>query len=1587
MNALKRGGALSLVVGALLLLVMLALGITEETPLGSVRGSVRMSESGLPLPGAVVMLTSINTGPDAPKPRVAFADKAGAFNFLNVPAGDYKIEASAKAHDLPSTWVSVQEGAPTPLDLELTPKDPELRIYSSQRVFFPDEPAQVEAHGFGLGDRLAVKVYKLDLSHFLNEGSIYGVLYSLTDNPYSDRKRQPPEALGKLVASEDHKIQNADAEGSFMDVISVPKLSEGFYWVQCSMGNLVRGAFLSVTKIALVTKSSPGQTLAFVTDLKTGQPVSGVPVSIDDNKTWKPVATTNADGVAQIKMPDENRKVLVLATLGGSNAVSAFYGRSSRGYDDEEEGSDVSQDTTLFTYTDRPLYRPGDDVQFKGFARIRKGSDYTVPSGGKVICEVRNDSDDLLDRFPLDVSASGSFHGHFATEEDLSPGDYYFKFKGLGGEHQMHVGLSAYRKPEFSVKVTWSKPHYILGDKLEAKVKCEYYFGGPVAGAKVSAWVTRNQVWSYYDDSDDEDYGSDEEGDYSGGGEYFQELEGVTDANGEAVFTFSPKEEKRDDNGYDFYSTPEYEYTLNASVVEAGDKYFEGKGSVKVSQGAFDLSVQTDRYMVAPGQAVEVTLKATKVDNREPVPGQELQITYGIETWARNESVFTALGQQVVKMGADGTAKVNLQAAREGSFVIRASGQDERGNTVREQAYVYVGTDSFEPPPSAGPLSVTLDKALYKPGDTCKALVSLARPGASVLLTIESEHVLWSKVVRLKDRSAVVDIPVLKSYLPRVTVAAACVQNKKFLEESKALKIDVDVRRMKIAISSDKAKYLPGEKATYRLQTLGPDGKPVSADLSLAVVDEAIYALQADTTNPLKAFYPARPNMVETNYSFPELYLDGGDKAGDIPIRMNFKDTAAWFPAIRTDAQGSASVSLNMPDNLTSWRATAVGVSDQTDVGMATQNVVVAKPLMVRLQGPRYMVAGDRQQVAAIVTNHSGRDADVRVSLQPTGFSTRDRLEQSVSVGNDQTASVSWDLSTAKAGRGVLVAKAWIAGGATDGVQQIIQIQPHARQVRYRGAGDVAGSAAVQVVRRNDADPAAGGVKLSISPTIGTSVYNALDELINYPYGCVEQTMSRFLPAMVVGRSLEGVGLLRPDLKRKIPEIASRSISKLEEMHHGDGGWGWWQFDKSDPFMTAYVLDGLKVAEAAGYKSTPFMKDKALEWEAAQIKSADSQKWTLRARLYVIYTLALYGKKAEASAALKTINVDAGGPAQKAVGVLAADALGEEWTDKRDQWLRELRSSVVEGTVTASWAPYMDVTYWWDEQDVYGAEVSALPLLALQKVTPDDPIIGKGVRGLLASRRGNWWWSTRDSSFALRAIADYMKGEELPGAGAVAHIKLNGRPLPDVRMEAKDLMIATPQIFVPTAELATGANAIQITLEGAKRAYYSYDMLQYPSSAELGRLVSGEGFTLTRSYHLLRSERMEDGTYRLQGAKESITQARSGDLIQCTLTVKSSRPRSYVMVTDPFPSNCHVQEGDYRDFGDYEWNYWYSERTVYDDRITFFARDIPAGIHEFTYVLKAESPGISHALPPVAENMYNPDDRTSDAETEFEVRR
>ena len=116
------------------------------------------------------------------------------------------------------------------------------------------------------------------------------------------------------------------------------------------------------------------------------------------------------------------------------------------------------------------------------------------------------------------------------------------------------------------------------------------------------------------------------------------------------------------------------------------------------------------------------------------------------------------------------------------------------------------------------------------------------------------------------------------------------------------------------------------------------------------------------------------------------------------------------------------------------------------------------------------------------------------------------------------------------------------------------------------------------------ADTQARSLRIEVSPSIAGALFGALDYLTSYPYGCTEQTMSSFLPNIVVAQTLKDVPTAKIRASNDLDNKVRKGLDRLYAYQHADGGWGWWKDDKSDPFMTAYVVDGLTMASRAGYQ-------------------------------------------------------------------------------------------------------------------------------------------------------------------------------------------------------------------------------------------------------------------------------------------------------------------------------------------------------------------------------------------------------------------
>ncbi len=1549
-----------------------------------------MSENGQSLGKARITLTATNqvNGDESAAEYNVKTDLDGNFHFRHLQAGQYELDLSAKHHQAEKVVLTITEGRTESLRIMATPSEPSLKLYASQLVFLPGEQPKLEVHGFAMAQVLTVNLYKLDDEEIASHMGIENTLAPI---------RQARDNGGKLpkstlVRTDTFKIENKDAEGEFIEMLKLQGLPDGFYYASCAAGPARDLAFINVTRIAMVTKTSASKTLCYVTDLQNGKPISGARVfsaskrglkeeGVTDVQGLTTVSRGNLQGVAGTDDADgggrANGEATLLARSGTSAAICNMYN-----YGGKAPGK-------LFVYTERPIYRPGDLVQFKGIARRLQGDDFKLPGSGSAKVTVTDPDGNLIQQMDETVNPHGSFNGSFSTSVEAKPGAYRISCSAFGLARSQWVTLAAYRKPQFKIDITPEKSTHVLGDPIKAVIACNYYYGAPAVGAKVKVDVYRSIHWEFEDDEDGGDDAFDPGyGNYHAAGEYSFQAEAVTDESGKAIIEIPTEAQKKGDDRYSF----DFDYSLNVSVADDSGQTFGEQANFTVYQGDYALKLSSADYIIRQGQSFNVDVKLDD-HSGDPVAGRTVSVTAERVHWRRKNQFEQvedreSIGTVTVTTDVDGKARATIPMREGGLVTLTATATDLSRRGIQARTSVYVeGDDGFLGQEPSEQLTLTLDRKAYSVGDKVHLLIQAPSPGGTALLCVQANEILQTKLVPINGQATDVDLSVAAAFAPNAYISVAYVKDKKFMEANRSLKVNWTAKRLNLKVLPGSEKYLPGQRATVKIEASDDRGKPVRADVSLAVVDESIYGLQEDSTDILRSFYPRRPNDVTTSFSFPEIYLDGGDKGGrNIPIRSKFRDTAYWQPAIETDSKGVAVFQFKLPDNITEWRATAVGATDDTAVGMQTANFKAAKPLMLRIDAPTFMVMGDTQRIVVAVTNDGDRDADVNVRLKLTGVTAEGDSSRKVRVAAGKSQNVDWSISASSTGNASLVATAWIDRGASDGVLKTVSIEPRGRLSVESSSGPVSASVKTILTLAPDADRTTGRLAITLSPSLASVMAQSLDSLIAYPYGCVEQTMDRFMPAIRVEGLVRDLNLPKPSNLAKVPDIARDSMARLATMQHADGGWGWWVYDKSDPFMTAFVLDGLKRAEAGGYKSYTIHTHQALQWainyfEKGPPKKAGGDGWQrpekLGDKLYLLDSLVKFGHPEEAVKVLPTLDWRGADPTDLSIGVWLYDDLGPGFRARRNDLLAKLKSYAVTDGGATHW-----LGQGWSSADAN----TAMAFTAFMRVAPDDPLADGVVRYLMQHRRDNMWDSTFTTGITLEGLDLYMRHLKPQVGKSQVDVLVNGRKIRTYALTPATLFDASYTLRVPVAELKSGANEVEFRQTGSGSSYYFAELKQYGAKTQEVGYQPLKGLSITKSYRVLRATRLEDGSLKLLPSAKPVDSADSGDILQCTLLIHSDLPRQFVMIEDPIPSNCRVTERDSVEDSS-EWNWWWCSLVQLDDRVALFARDLNAGDQTIKYTLRAEGSGLSRALPATVVNMYDSGQQASSAEAPLEVRR
>ncbi|HLG17863.1 MAG TPA: alpha-2-macroglobulin family protein [Blastocatellia bacterium] len=829
-------------------------------------------------------------------------------------------------------------------------------------------------------------------------------------------------------------------------------------------------------------------------------------------------------------------------------------------------------------------------------------------------------------------------------------------------------------------------------------------------------------------------------------------------------------------------------------------------------------------------------------------------------------------------------------------------------------------------------------------------------------------------------------------------LAVAYVQDGEMYTHDRLIKVPARNKFLDIEILADKKEYKPRETAHYTVLARNTDGTPAAgAEVSLGVVDEAIYSLMPEQARDIrKAFYGRRYNQVQTNFSISYFFRGhSGDKpfnlASNKPayqladfknesqfaeptIRKDFKDTTFWQPDIITGADGKATIDVKLPDNLTTWRATARAVTTDTRVGAAIAKVIARKNLILRLETPRFLTEGDTVTLSAIVHNYLEADKATQISIEVTGARLLDTPSQTLTIAKQGEHRVDWRVSATTVGEVKLLAKA-LTDQESDAVEIPLEVVPLGIKRTVGGATTLGGDTADTTLTIDvpaDAHTEARSLRIEASPSIAGSLFGALDYLTAYPYGCTEQTMSSFLPNVIVAQALKDVKIASIRATNDLPKKVQRGLDRLYGFQHDDGGWGWWKDDKTDPFMTAYVVDGFWQASRAGFKvDADRLKRGRARLEALLDNGRTEEGYNISSdtAAYMLYALSESGRVDQRYVEDLFAKRTQLQPYGRALLALTLKHRRDE--ARAGQVAGELEHAATVNEYDAHWESTSAGSHGYIADS--DTEATALSLKALVAILPQSPLLPKVARWLVGNRRnGCYWDSTKHTAFAIFGLTEYLKVSKELSPDYNVEVYLNGQQVLTKRVTAE--VATNAQAFVieqKGAEIGR-ANQVRVVKTGPGALYISTTLTYFTRGEEI-QAQSSPNLTVTREYLRLRVVEPEGGGQGRWQVEPLTGELRSGDLIVARLRISGARAE-HLMLEDPIPAGCEQVEqmsGMYFGYGLGGWCDWYSSREFRDQRTVLFLDYFDGGM-TFQYAMRVQVPGEFRVAPARAELMYQP---------------
>jgi len=1129
-------------------------------------------------------------------------------------------------------------------------------------------------------------------------------------------------------------------------------------------------ALLTITDLAITSKAERDGSLVWITSLRTGEPVSDVRVkALTYNNQTLSSAKTGEDGIARLRFPSnhpDGRMWVITAQKDGD--LSYIQPKDNQWVLDDvpQSGRPCVKNYEVMSYTERGVYRPGDTIHMTAVIRGKNGD--TPPPFPLAVKVVRPDGRQVAELItkPLETD-QGVFHAEFATLADCQTGPYRFRVTLPGSDEILgstQTLVECFMPVRMEVKAKSAAERFGPDTPPSIEVSGRYLWDEPAANIPVAITGTLRPVR----------YHSTKHPEYKFGCKTDQRVVSLPDSEGQL------DEKGRADLQVrlpESFNGGLYRMWLSATVTEPGGRSVSANTSAILDTLNRHIGLRMPSGQVVPvGEPLKVSWIRLTGDDK-PAPEGELRMRL---VRVEYDTVLQLVNNRRVWKSTERTESINSEkimatSGAEGEFEIICPGSGTYRVTVTDgQINSSSSLEFYASQYSAGPQSVPMnqpehlevvtDKEKYFPGQTAKVLLRSPIAGR-FLLTVENDSVVAVHTGTIRNNTAELRVPLSENlrggvFLTATVLRAVDPKRDNWLPHRAMgmTRVLLDHKRQQLPVKiTAPASAKPGENVRIKIDTGTPADPNRPTLVHLWAVDEGILLTTCyETPDPYGFFLGPRRLGVSTADTFLRLLPDyerpagtariGADDFAVDSLRRNpvpakrRRAAVIWRESVPVDENGRVSTNLKLPDLIGQMRLMAVAV-DHDRYGSTEKAMTLTSPLIVEATWPRFVAPQDEFEVPVKLFNSTGRPLSVQVKASLSGpvEVMADGSLEKVQVNPGQPADLLLSARAINTGPVEVSVEATELGtvdGLTARSRATFSVRPasalHSEvEVRAINAGE---QFRIQPPQSFVEGTARMTVSVSSRPSI--QLGPALEELIRYPYGCVEQTSSRLFSL------LYATDILGDDRSEMIDSMVRAGIARLWSMQTRSGGLSYWPGGSTPSLWgTAYASSCLLEAGSAGYEIDRQFTDELAKYLAQRLKTTGNDGPDLNTKALICRVLAVFGEPPlgwMARLAEQEDKLDLAATAHLAAAFHAAGRKDRSAELIPEQIPQNPGKTTTRGRLTSP------------------IRQQAVLLSVLLEIESEHPAAAVLARRLEEARQGCRWGSTLNNAAAIAALSRYQ---------------------------------------------------------------------------------------------------------------------------------------------------------------------------------------------------------------------------------------